>query len=38
MGLWTTVWLTLTTPFLAIVLGTAVALTGRIDSIVIRGL
>lgn len=36
-GLWTTVWLTLLTLFLAIVLGTIVALIGRIDSIVTRG-
>lgn len=35
-GLWTTVWLTLTTLFLAIVLGTIVALIGRIDNIVAR--
>lgn len=36
-GLWTTIWLTLLTLFLAIVLGTIVALIGRIDSIVTRG-
>lgn len=37
MGLWTTIWLTLLTLFLAIVLGTIVALIGRIDSFVTRG-
>ncbi|MGV6873154.1 amino acid ABC transporter permease [Pseudochelatococcus sp. B33] len=31
-GLWTTIWLTLVTLFLAIVLGTIVALIGRIDN------
>lgn len=36
-GLWTTIWLTLLTLFLAIVLGTVVALIGRIDSFVTRG-
>lgn len=36
-GLWTTIWLTLSTLTLAIVLGTAVALIGRIDTVVTRG-
>lgn len=35
-GLWTTVWLTLVTLLLAIVLGTIVALVGRIDSLATR--
>ncbi|MGY5775274.1 amino acid ABC transporter permease [Rhizobium sp. LEGMi135b] len=36
-GLWTTVWLTMTTLLLAIVLGTIIALIGRIDNIIARG-
>lgn len=36
-GLWTTIWLTLSTLTLAIVLGTVVALIGRIDSWATRG-
>lgn len=36
-GLWTTIWLTLSTLTLAIVLGTIVALVGRIDSWATRG-
>lgn len=35
-GLWTTVWLTLVTLALAIVLGSVVALIGRIDSFATR--
>ncbi|RWR26947.1 amino acid ABC transporter permease [Sinirhodobacter populi] len=35
-GLWTTIWLTLLTLFLAIVLGTAVALVGRIGHVATR--
>jgi len=36
-GLWTTIWLTLSTLTLAIVLGTVVALIGRVDSWATRG-
>ena len=36
-GLWTTIWLTLVTLFLAVVLGTIVALIGRINSFATRG-
>lgn len=36
-GLWTTIWLTLVTLFLAVVLGTIIALIGRINSFATRG-
>ncbi len=36
-GLWTTIWLTFVTLFLAIVLGTVVALIGRGENVVARG-
>jgi polar amino acid transport system permease protein len=36
-GLWTTIWLTLSTLALAIVLGTIIALIGRVDTVATRG-